>query len=157
MKRRRSVRLSSTSVLGNPAWSSNRARNTRSNVEKNDEERTKQRETTAPPPLTLIRRCRPSVTPTLLRSTQAAEQLCLIRSTVDAVLNTVLPEGNFPSTPASADDRCLPCLCSRSRWGGAGGGAVGYIVACSLSATVLTSCCRVWRSFLFRVLYFRAT
>ncbi|CAM9962804.1 unnamed protein product [Pylaiella littoralis] len=38
---------------------------------------------------------------------QAAEQLYLIRSTVDAVSNTVLPEGNFPSTPVSADDRLV--------------------------------------------------
>ncbi|CAM9171718.1 unnamed protein product [Ectocarpus sp. 12 AP-2014] len=38
---------------------------------------------------------------------QAAEQLYLIRSTVDAVLNTVLPEGNFPSRPVSADDRLV--------------------------------------------------
>lgn len=51
-----------------------------------------------PPPLSL---------PSLSSSSQAAEQLYLIRSTVDAVLNTVLPEGNFPSTPVSADDRCV--------------------------------------------------
>ncbi|CAN0363875.1 unnamed protein product [Ectocarpus sp. 12 AP-2014] len=38
---------------------------------------------------------------------QAAEQLYLIRSTVDAILNTVLPEGNFPSRPVSADDRLV--------------------------------------------------
>lgn len=36
---------------------------------------------------------------------QAAEQLYMIRSTVDALLGTVLPQGNFPSRPGSADDR----------------------------------------------------